>query len=149
MCHLFSIWLGLSGHSLLITALRFLNCEIEKENKHTTQEANLHTEESSRYPAQQNSEWSQTGSKKRKQRNKNQNNANNVNGQTSSRTDSRNQNGNKKLSQTIARTSTTGERNAAQAEESVGEQATQQRKREVFLAGDSILKNLATGEKNV
>ena len=50
----------------LITALRLLNSEIEKENKHS----NLHTEESLGDPVQQDSEWNQVTSKKRKRQGK-------------------------------------------------------------------------------
>ena len=68
----------------LITALRLLNSEMEKENKHS----NLHTEESLGDPVQQDSEWNQVTSKKRKrQGKKNQNNAIDTNAESSSRTE--------------------------------------------------------------
>ena len=55
----------------LITALRLLNGEIEKENKRS----NLHVDESLGNPVQQDPEWNQVTSKKRKrQGEKNQNN---------------------------------------------------------------------------
>ena len=67
----------------LITALRLLNGEIEKENNHV----NLHTDESLRDPVQQDSEWNQVTSKKRKrQGKKNQNNDIDTNIESSSHT---------------------------------------------------------------
>ena len=67
----------------LITALRLLNGEIEKENNHV----NLHTDESLGDPVQQDSEWNQVTSKKRKrQGKKNQNNDIDTNIESSSHT---------------------------------------------------------------
>ena len=67
----------------LITALRLLNGEIEKENK----SSNLHADESLEDPVQQDSEWNQVTSKKRKrQGKKNQNNDSDNNVKSSSHT---------------------------------------------------------------
>ena len=67
----------------LITALRLLNGEIEKENKCS----NLHADESLGDPVQQDSEWNQVTSKKRKRQGEiNQNNDIDNNVKSSSRT---------------------------------------------------------------
>ena len=72
----------------LITALRLLNSEIEKENKHP----NLHREESSEDSVHHNSEWTQVKSKKSK-RQGNKNNQEPSNAESSSRTENPNENG--------------------------------------------------------